>query len=412
MSVAPAGHLPGNPLDLPSSRAGLTSWGFVGLNIVFLFASASVSSFFHLQPYLESLGMAPAWVGFVISADSLASFFLQPLLAPFLHAGNARRWMVSGIMVMALSLLAYSHVEGLASLVIVRILQGAGFVCLISALMAAMVSYIPPSLSGQAFGIISLVRLVPFAFIPPLVGFLLGRYLHFPGVLGCFAVLMLLSIPILLLMRPPSPDGGGQNSASVGLKGLIEDLKDPPVLLLLGANLVFFVTYTIVFFYLAGLGREAGISRTPLFFTIATSAMIAVRLFGNPFFDRVNKSAVACLCLIALAIAFPLLARAGEWDFLALATFFGLAWGISIPLMNALLFDVSRPAFRGLNINLAIIAMQGGFFLGPLAGGVVLGAWGYNVVFYLCSPLCLICAFLLRKIPGRREKEFRDGNQG
>jgi MFS family permease len=205
MSASPAEHLPGRPLDLPSSRAGLASRGFFGLNMIFFFASAAVSSFFYLQPYLESLGLAPAWVGFVISADSLASFFLQPFLAPFLHPGNARRWMFSGILVMGVSLLAYGYVESLGSLVIVRVLQGAGFVCLVSALMAAMVSYIPPPLSGQAFGIISLIRLVPFAFIPPLVAFLLGRHFSFPWVLGCFAVLLFLSIPILLLMRPSSP---------------------------------------------------------------------------------------------------------------------------------------------------------------------------------------------------------------
>ncbi len=411
MTAAPAEHLSGTPLDSAPSRTGLASWGFVGLNLIFLFASAAVSSFFHLQPYLESLGLAPAWVGFVISADSLASFFLQPLLAPFLHAGNARPWMCSGILVMAVSLLAYGYAESLAFLVTVRILQGAGFVCLISALMAAMVSYIPPSLSGQAFGIISLVRLVPFAFIPPVVGLLLDGYLHFPGVLGCFAVLMFICLPVLLLIKPASRAGGGERPASVGFKGLIDDLKDRRVVLLLAANVVFFVTYTIIFFYLAGLGRSAGIRGTPLFFTIATSAMIVVRLFGNPFFDRVNKSLVAAVCLVVLGVASPLLARAGEWDFLAWAAVFGLAWGVSIPLMNALLFDISRPAYRGLNINLALIAMQGGFFLGPLAGGVVLGGFGYKAVFYLCLPLSLICAFLLRKIPGGRKEEFRHGNR-
>jgi MFS family permease len=42
--------------------------------------------------------------------------------------------------------------------------------------------------------------------------------------------------------------------------------------------------------------------------------------------------------------------------------------------------------------------MQGSFFIGPLLGGIVLGAWGFSVLFYLCSALALFTALLLMKV--------------
>jgi MFS family permease len=376
----------------------LLNRGFVGLNIVFFVACAAVSSFFYLQQHLQSLGISPVWTGLIIGADSVAGLFLQPFLAPFLHEGNARPWMVGGIVVMASALLCYSRAHTLAALLAVRIIQGAGFVCLIAAIMAALASCIPPSRSGQAFGFISLVRLVPYAAVPPLVTFLMTIYVPFPAVLAGFAFVMLLSIPLVLSTRPLSLASGHGSSDRIGFKGLAENLRARSICLLLAANLLFFITYTIVFFYIVGFGRQAGIGQASLFFTIATAVMIGVRLFGSPFFDKVNKPLVSAVCLVGLAAAFIALVHARGPVFHGLAVVFGLAWGVVMPLLNAIVFDISAPRFRGLNLNLTLVAMQGSFFLGPLLGGIVMGAWGFPTLFYLCCPLTLLTALLLVKI--------------
>ena len=65
------------------------------------------------------------------------------------------------------------------------------------------------------------------------------------------------------------------------------------------------------------------------------------------------------------------------------------------PLLNAMVFDASPPPLRGVNLNLTLVAMQGGFFLGPLAGGLVLAACGYTVLFMLCCPLTLLALGVL-----------------
>ncbi|OPY68237.1 MAG: Major Facilitator Superfamily protein [Syntrophorhabdaceae bacterium PtaU1.Bin034] len=382
--------------DAGEKRERLLNPGFVSLNIVFLFGSAAMASFFHLQQYLGSIKVAPSWAGFIIGADSLAAFFLQPFLAPFLHPGNARRWMIAGLVGMAAALFSYGFSDSLSVLITIRIVQGAGFVCFVAAMTAAIVSYIPPSMSGQAFGFLSLIRLVPYALVPPAVGFVMARNVQFPGVLAGFAVLMLLSIPIVLLVGPRSHlSGSDKGAATPGFEGLLKSLRNGAVCALLMVNMLFYVAYTIVFFYIAGFGRHIGIERPELFFTIATALMIAVRLCASHLFDRRDKFSLAVRCLAGLSIAFLALIYARGSGFYALAVAFGLGWGVVMPLLNALVFDVSLPAFRGLNLNLTLIAMQAAFFLGPLAGGFILGVWSYAALFCLCFLLTLIAVILL-----------------
>ena len=135
-------------MEQPRPR-GLLTKEFIILNIIFLFAAAVMALFFQFQHYLQSLPISPAWFGFLIGADSLASLVLQPILAVRLNGENGRRWIVIALIIMAAALCAYSFAFDLASLIAVRIVQGAAFGCLVSALMAMLVMYIPLEKSGQ-----------------------------------------------------------------------------------------------------------------------------------------------------------------------------------------------------------------------------------------------------------------------
>jgi len=89
--------------------------------------------------------------------------------------------------------------------------------------------------------------------------------------------------------------------------------------------------------------------------------------------------------------------------FYTLAFFIGLGWGIVMPVIYALIFDLSLPRFRGMNLNLSFVMMQGGFFIGPFLGGALLNHWGYNALFYFCGVLSILAAALLYMIMQRRQ---------
>jgi MFS family permease len=130
--------------------------------------------------------------------------------------------------------------------------------------------------------------------------------------------------------------------------------------------------------------------------------MVAVRLFGSALFDKFDKPRMAVWCLVVLATAFFFLPYGRGWGFYCLASIFGLGWGAIMPLVNAMVFDASARHLRGINLNLTLVAMQGGFFLGPFAGGFILTKAGYTALFFLCGLLTL---FALACLALKKQKE-------
>ncbi len=78
-----------------------------------------------------------------------------------------------------------------------------------------------------------------------------------------------------------------------------------------------------------------------------------------------------------------------------------------MPLLNAIVFDISQPRFRALNTNLTMAVFQAGFFLGPLLGGTALLHWGHRVL-YVASGIVLLIATVLLFLINRRK--IKPGN--
>lgn len=380
------------------SLSGLFTLGFLTINLQFALVTAIAALFFAFSGYLQQLGIAPATAGFILSADALAALIVQPLISPLIHSGNARRWLIGGSLILSAALFMLGHVTSVPFLTAARLLQGTGFICLLAALTTMMVSLIPPGMSGRAFGWLSLVRLVPYAVIPELFDLLQIAPSSFGDMLNIAALTALLPVLSLLLPfsgEPENPD----ESRPPGLSGITESLRSSSVLLLLLSALFFFCGYSTVFFFLRQFGPTVGISNTSLFFTIATLMMIAVRLFGGWLFDRCNKPLICAAGLFVVAMTYALLPFSlSSTMFFLLAGFTGLGWGISMPLQAAAMFDISPPATRAMNQNLLIVMMQGGFFIGPFAGGYLIARFGFTTLFISLAVTLLAAGFMMLRV--------------
>lgn len=372
------------------SRApGLFSPAFLAINLQFALVTGIAALFFAFSAYLAHLGFPPATAGFVISADALAALVVQPLIAPLVHPASARRWLAVGSFVLATALFMIGRVASVPLLVVARLLQGGGFICVLTALLTMVVRLIPPEMSGRAFGWLSLVRLIPYAVIPPLFDLMKLPPSSFGRVLNLAALAALAPLLALALPRPRAGTGG-EDSRPPGMAGMRDSLRSRAVSLLLLSTLLFFCGYSATFFYLKQFATGRGIANPSLFFTIATLAMILARLAGGWLFDRYGKARFCALGLLAVAACYALLPlAASDRAFFTLAGICGLGWGIAMPLQAAFMFDISPPAARGLNQNLLIVTMQGGFFLGPFLGGQIISRSGFAPLFASLGALTL-----------------------
>ncbi len=393
-----------------NNQASVWSREFLLINAILFIAAAGLAVFFDLQRHLESLAIPKYWIGPLISADGLAGLAVQVVITPFLHQRNARRTMVAGVLILCAAFAGYHWAVDPGTMLAVRMLHGCGFVVLVSSLMVALVHVIPEGRSGYAFGIVSTTRLIPYALVPPLLGLFSGGADDFGAVVLVAAAGIFALLPLVALLRPRQ-QANAQAAQMVferpPLRQQLRNLCEVRIANLMAQTLLLSAGYAIVFFYIRQYAVMLGIANAGLFFALATVTMIAARLISAPLMDRFDKRWSALGGLVLLACAFALLwAGAGHAAFLASGLVAGFGWGIAMPAVSALVFDASAPAFRGFNINASMVMVQASFFVGPMAGGVVLAVSGYAALFAGCALVSLASAALLSMMPAIRQKEF------
>lgn len=379
---------------------------FLALNGIAFLTFCNMAIFFQFYRYLQTLPIGPEWHGFLIALFSIIGLIIRPFISPFLHSGNARRWVLLSAAGVTLMLWAYNLADNFWSMVFVRTGHGIVYVVLGVALNASLVSFIPPSRSSQAFGLVTVITLLPFAVVPPILDSVSRHWGGLLPVLNASALLMLLVFPLSLAVKNAPVHGMDLEKPRPMAENLRGNLKNKQVSLLLVIMLLLYTSFTPVFFFLESYARERNIETPGLFFTLSTVSEIAIgiQLAAGSLFSRIAKIPLIIGSLAAITLGYLALAHIpGKMALYALGIFLGLGWGIAMPVLNALMFDISPVHFRGLNTNLGVQMFQGGFFLGPLAGAFVLTHGTFRALYYLCALLTLVAAALTLLLTAKKE---------
>ena len=375
-------------------------------------AYANISVFFSFYDHLRTLPIDPADYGVLIGSLAAVALVVRPVISPFFHADNARSLLFLGTALAVASLAAYSLAGSFWSLLLIRLLHGISFAVVGTALMTLIVEVIPKNRSGQFFGYIAVVTLIPNTLVPPFLPFLGNLLGGFNQILLAFAALTLLMFPLVWSVEKGSGKENKKPGSPLTGREILENLRDTRVLLLLLAMLLLYCGHALIFFFLDGYGRFIGVAYAGVFLTLSTVGEIGVRVVAGSIFDRWDKVRLSIYTLVGLALCYFVLAHLpGMSLFFSLGLLFGLGWGIAMPVFNGLMFDVSKPRFRAFNINLGMQMFQAGFFLGPIIGAPLLAKWGYAMIYNLCAGMSLLAAILMfcqskpsqRSVPIRRE---------
>ena len=382
-------------------KGKLFSFEFISLNLVIFFAFCNMAVFYSFFSYLERIDIPAEWRGFLVGLEPMSAFLLRLAAVPMLHAGNAASAMLIALTMIVAALCSYGWVISIPGLIALRVFHGAAFVLLVSASMALVVHFIPKEKSGQGFGFVSVSVLVPYA-IMPLVTEILLRYTQNEAQI--YRGVTILAVPgfvfLLILRKRLKSLLGGMERALISrpkLDEIRQNLKEPRIILLLAVNLFLYLCYASVFFFMKGYAAANSISEVGGFFTIATLVMIALRLSGGLFFDKIDNIRMLQVFTFLLVPCLVLFGYMKTDRMLYLmAGYYGLCIGFIMPLLNASLFDVSPPHLRGVNTNLALFVMDAGFFLSPYVGGAYIASGhSFSSIFNICAGFILINLVLL-----------------
>lgn len=399
-----------------SRPAPLWTFEFAALTAIVLLGFCNISIFYSFNNYLVRLSVPAHARGLLLGLEPMTAFVLRPILSPALHAGNGIRWMQVGLITVAGALLSYPLATSVPALALVRIIHGAGFVALVSAAAALLVHFIPKERSAEGYGVFSVSAQLPYALMPLLVEGLLPVVGSEARVYAAAAVLALPPLGLLAMLRSRLAArlhaAESIRTTRPTLAELRQNLRKRAVRGLLAINLLLFLAHTTVFFFMKDFCLALGRGDVGLFFTTSSAVIIAVRLLGGRLLNRIPKLPALGLSLGGLALGFFWLNRLSSPDFLyLLAAWYGLCLGVIMPLLNAAMFLASRADLRGLNSNLMLFMMDGGFFLAPILSGALLAA-GHSIawLFGLCGALCAVSAGMAawlsrREEPGQQRPE-------
>ncbi len=384
----------------------LLNFGFITLNVLVLFAFCNLAVFYSFYNYLATLPIPEHYRGMLIGLLPASALIFRPIISPFLGPQNAIKGIGLGLFMIVISLCLYASATSLVFMVLLRIFHGAAYVTLMSSSVTLLMVFMPPRNSGQGFGIISIMTLLPYAIVP------LFLESGFAPVIQhrVYSYTALLMLPCALLLIPLSKklsrqDAGKESFVPEKLPegSLWANIRQPKICLLLLSNGLVFSVYALIFFFLKTFVLELEFGDVGLFFTLSTIVMILVRFFFGALFDIYDKGVMGILSLGVFATGLGLLGFVDSAvPFYGIAILYGMGMGAASPLLNGLMFMVSEPRYRGLNTNLMLEMVDAGFFLGPLVGGLaVTNGFGPSTILVWCAGITLLTSLLLLPFIGK-----------
>jgi len=378
------------------------SFEFVGLCLLIFLSYCNITVFYSLYVYFDVLGIPQAWRGTLIGSSSLATMAAYLAVSPFLSPANASKVAGAGILVLIGCGAAYLAAASPGALLAVRLANGLGVALISAGAMTLLVSIIPATRSGQAFGIYSIAMLIPYSIVPPVFDWLSPDRIAYNEGYAAMAIALAPALAVVAVLgRRVARRSPAAHRPRPGLARMARNAAKRPVSQLLLVNAMYYLSFAAFYFLAKSLFLARGMSHVGFFFSIQTGCMILLRVFANRVFDVVPKIRLIRFCYVVTGGTFVLLYlfHSQPMTYLA-ALMLGCGMGVGSPSLNALMYEISNPDFRGLNANLMMLSLQGGSFLGPILGGAAVAAWGYDGFLLVGAAACFLGVSASIGLPG------------
>lgn len=340
-----------------------------------------------LPLYIAARGGSPHQVGIVMGAFAVGLIASRSWLGPLADRRGRKITLLIGLAVAAIAPLLYIFSHNLPLLIGVRLLHGVSIAGFTTGYMALVTDIAPPRHRGEIIGYTSLVHPIGVALGPSLGSWLQHAY----GDQWLFSVasgLALLGfIAAVRVHNPTTPTTSTPAQGGFWRLLLAERLR-VPTLVMLSVGLTFGTIATFIPLYIAAEQLEVSAG---LFYTVAAIASFIGRVATGSASDRWGRGLFISSSLGCYIISMVVLAQAQTpLDVLWAAILEGIAGGVLIPMVAALMADRSHANERGRVLSLSL----GGFDLGMALAGPLLGGFivplGYRILFRIAAAFSLL----------------------
>ncbi|MEF3303730.1 MFS transporter [Paenibacillus sp. GYB003] len=347
---------------------------FVQTTVVALFLFASLYLLLPTLPlFIKRLGGSEAEVGLAAGVFTLTAVVFRPVVGGLLDRYGRRPFLLAGLLVFAVSMALYDWIAGVAVLLALRVLHGAGWAFSSTAVGTAITDVIPASRRGEGMGWFGMAMTLAMA-VGPTLGIWAMERLTFSGLFALAAVLaaaaLLLALRLNVPFQPNRAPGGGWRA--------LLDKSALPV-----TATVFFLAFVyggITAF--TPLFAESVGANPATFFLVYAIALTAIRPVAGKLSDRYGTSVVIVPALVVTASALLVLAAAGGTaGIVAAAVLYGIGFGAAQPALQAANLLLAHPERRGAATASFMTAFDLGIGIGSIGLGSVSQYAGYPALF-------------------------------
>jgi MFS family permease len=337
-------------------------------------------------------------VGILISMYGLVFSGLQPLAGALSDRAPRRKpYVMVGLLMMGVGILAYLVADRFSHLIIIRMVQGLGVAITVPAALAMMAKATHKETRGSSMGVYSALRMTGFAIGPLLGGFVYVTY-GFTSVFLIGSAFVFLSILLVQLwVHEPAGPAPAPRPAGSHLIDLSVFTKD--IISLGAATFLMASSFSMI----TTLENEfnARLQQTALGFGLAFSALTFSRLlFQIPLgrlSDRIGRKPVIMAGLILMAPATALLGWVGSTlQLTGLRAVQGLAAAAIAAPSFALAGDLAREGGEGQQMSLLAMGFGLGIAIGPLMAGV-LAVYSFELPFLIAAAMSLVGAWVVQR---------------
>lgn len=344
--------------------------------------------------YLAELSGDRGLAGFATGIYTGAALLLRPAAGWFLDRWGRRAGLAAGAAgLVAASALYFPFSSSVAAFLVLRAASGAAFCFLSTSAGALVADAAPPSRLGEGIGYFALST-VAGSVLGPMIGLSLhGRALAGHSIGAVLTAALGLcgagAIAAFLALRSLGGTAAPRPAAPASENGRVGALRFAPSFSLFFAA----VPLGFILSYIHALGVERGVQGAGRFFVFYSLSVLAVRVSGARFIDRIRPASLSYAAFASLAACCGMLAFAGSYAFfMAAACFFGAAIGILQPLLNTLQIRFLPARMRGTASAAYFAAMDLGITVGSIGIGLAVGSLGFTMIFVFFAVLAFAVA--------------------
>jgi len=382
----------------------------------------SFASFYLLLPtlpvYILAIGGSESEVGLLIGVFSATAVLLRLLIGRASDTFGRRGFILGGFAVLTASSALYMLAQSVPSLLLVRMVHGAGWAACGTAINALVADIVPASRRGEALGYFGMFSSAAMG-IGPAVGVALMKRQGFDELFVVAALIALMALLLGLGLRESARRRGAvgepalmpvlvRSAAGARQRGALGGLIEVSALFPSGVLALATAGYGAIVAFISIFATRRGLDNPGWFFSVYALTLVLSRGFLGRLSDRHGRAAVIVPGLLLTALCLALLPVAhGVAAFLALAAVYGLGFAAMQPALMALVVDRSSPGRRGPAMGMFATAMDLGIGAGSLVFGLVAAWGGYELMYRAAAGLTLVTVAWF--VAGSRAKSPANG---